>query len=302
MENNTFKDVRTSQELLDASKLASTLKNDPMIQKVLTHNHISMSELDSHPFTVKRWFDSYSPCIGCKGLDTCKQKKKGYFDNLVSDGFLHTEKKACKYTLEHLESTKHIQNYLVNDLPEDLYTVAFSTIDMSNESKEYATVVTEAYQQCEQSKGLYLYGDMGTGKTYLSACACNYYAKEGKKVAFIHYPSFTQRMASTVSEGEYKNELSKLKYAYFLVIDDIGAESVTEWNRDGILLPLLNERYEKHLPTWFTSNETLETLQEHFEYTSKGKEEKTKSSRILERIKSMAKPLSLKGESRRVYQ
>lgn len=302
MEKNTFKDLRTPQQLQEATTLANTLKKDPYIQKVFEKNEIPMSELESHPFTVKRWLDSYTPCIGCKGLKHCKQKNSGYLDNLVYGGFLHTEKKACKYKLEELEETKHLNNYLVNDMPIDLHTVAFSKIDMSNESKEYATVATEAYQLCEEGKGLYLHGDMGTGKTYLAACACNYYAKENKKVAFIHYPTFTQRMASCVNDGEYRNELSKLKYAYFLVIDDIGAESVTEWNRDSILLPLLNERYEKHLPTWFTSNETLDTLQEHFGYTSKGKEEKTKSSRILERIKSMAKPLSLEGESRRIYQ
>lgn len=302
MEKNTLKDVRTPKQLQDASDLANTLKNDRMIQKVFSINEIPLKELDSHPFTVKRWFDSYSPCVGCKGLDHCKQKINGYFDNLIYDGFLHTEKKACKYMLDKLQLSKHLDNYLINDLPKNLETVSFSKIDANNESNDYMKVVMEAAQLCHEGKGLYLFGNMGTGKSYLAACATNYYAKQGKKVAFIHYPTFVQRMTALISTGEYKKEIVKLRYASFLVIDDIGAESVTEWNRDMILLPLLNERYENQLTTWFTSNETLKTLEEHFNQTSKGKEEQTKSKRILERIRSMARPISLDGESRRIYQ
>ena len=142
---------------------------------------------------------------------------------------------------------------------------------------------------------------MGVGKTYLCACACNAYARDKKKAAFIHYPSFVQRMASRVQAGEYKQELDILKFVPFLVIDEIGGESVTEWNRDSILFPILNERYEKRLPTWFTSNEDLESLRNHFVVTNKGKQEKLKAMRIMERIRSMAKPIELVCENRRNY-
>jgi primosomal protein DnaI len=80
---------------------------------------------------------------------------------------------------------------------------------------------------------------MGVGKTYLAACAANERARKGDKTAFIHYPTFTMRMAAQINDGEYRTELKRLMYADFLVIDDIGAENCTEWNRDQLLLPLL---------------------------------------------------------------
>lgn len=294
-EDNTNQDIQTS-----ALQISSSLKNDPIVLKTFEKNHISTSFLETHPGTIKRWLDTYKPCVGCKGLKFCKQKQVGYFDNIIDDGFLHTEKKACKFKCEELIQTRHLNNYLVNDLPTDLRTVTFENIELKDESIDYLSVLKQAQTSCSSLEGLYLYGTMGSGKTYLAACASNYYAKENKKVAFVHYPSFVQRMTSQMNGSEYREELNKLKYAYFVVLDDIGAESVNEWNRDTILLPLLNERYEKHLTTWFTSNEDLKTLKEHYSYT-KSKQEEVKALRILERIQAMAKPCKLTTESRRIY-
>lgn len=301
MDKISFKDAR-DQKYIDLSKHhAEELKANKDVQQVFLHNHISLSQIDSHPYTIQRWFDSYKPCLKCRGLSSCSQKQKGYFDNLVDDGMLHVDKQACKYMKNFLKERKHLDNYLVSDLPSSLASVSFDRIKLDEEANAYLLVLKEAMDLCEKEEGMYLYGTMGSGKTYLAACACNYHARDGRKVAFIHYPTFVSRMVQQMSEGEYRSELAKLKYVHFLVIDDIGAESVTEWNRDSILLPLLNERYENHLPTWFTSNEDLKSLQEHFSYSTKMKEEQTKSMRIMERIKAMAKPVSLQIESRRNY-
>ena len=186
-------------------------------------------------------------------------------------------------------------------MPDHLCSVSFSKIDLTKEKNEYVFAYSQALACFNDHVGVYLYGSMGVGKTYLCACACNAYARDQKKVAFIHYPSFVQRMASRVQAGEYKQELDILKFVPFLVIDEIGGEGVTEWNRDSILFPILNERYEKRLPTWFTSNEDLESLKNHFVVTNKGKQEKLKAMRIMERIRSMAKPIALVCENRRNY-
>ena len=99
--------------------------------------------------------------------------------------------------------------------------------------------------------------------------------------------------------GEFRSAVEKLSYAKFVVIDDIGAESVTEWNRDNILLPVLNARYEAKLPTWFTSNYDPAALKSHFSFTSKGNEDLLKAARIVERIEVGCELLALSCEDRR---
>ena len=158
----------------------------------------------------------------------------------------------------------------------------------------------EAIEASHHSEGLYLYGTLGSGKTYLAACACNEHASRGEKVAFIHYPAFTQRMASLLRTDEYRTELKRLMYADFIVIDDIGAESCTEFNRDTILMTLLNHRYEEGLATWFTSNCDLASLQQHFTFASKNREDVLKAERIIERIRHMCKVAALTGRDRRM--
>ena len=90
-----------------------------------------------------------------------------------------------------------------------------------------------------------------------------------------------------------------MQYAEFAVIDDIGAENVTEWNRDSVLLPILNARYEANLPTWFTSNCDIASLRVHYSF-SRGKQEELKAARIIERITSMCTVAVLTGEDRRI--
>ena len=60
-------------------------------------------------------------------------------------------------------------------------------------------------------------------------------------------------------------ESSKEKFDYIkkvplLLIDDIGAEGLTAYNRDEVLCPLLQYRMDNYLPTFFTSNLSLKEL------------------------------------------
>ncbi len=301
MEKAVFRDVRTEQQLHEVEQLSTSLKKDQTLLSLMEINRIPFEHLDTHPYKVLSWYKEYVNCLQCKGLEHCKQKETGYFNQLVDDGFLHIEKYACKYMRKKIQERKHLDQFLVNDMPESMIPVNIKHIDLDKEQEQYVAAYSECVDALEENKGIYLYGTLGAGKTYLGAGACNYYAKKGKKVAFIHYPTFIQRMNSRIQFKEYEVELQKLKYAYFLVIDEIGGETVTEWNRDSILLPLLNARYEKGLPTWFTSNEDLESLKTHFRFNNKSKEEKVKALRIMDRIQAMAKPVELASDNRRVY-
>ena len=143
---------------------------------------------------------------------------------------------------------------------------------------------------------------MGTGKTYLAACAANYVAGFDGRPAFVHVPSWADRVNSTYYSGEFRTEGSRLKFADLCVRDYSGAEEVTVPLRS-LLLSVLDARMQNHRMTWFTSNEDFTSLKDHFPVSSKGNEDVMESDRIMERIRVLAEPVFLAGSDRRhLYQ
>ena len=137
---------------------------------------------------------------------------------------------------------------------------------------------------------------MGTGKTYLSACALNEAAKNKRKVAFVQCSRLSERISNYHVDS--KTEVDRLMYADFVVFDDIGAEEVSEKYRS-VLLSILDARMQNHLMTWFTSNEDYKTLLEHYTFSNKS-EDKYEAMRIIERIQTLSKPIELIAEDRRI--
>ena len=81
-------------------------------------------------------------------------------------------------------------------------------------------------------------------------------------------------------------KFNAIKKVPLLLIDDIGAENVTNWGRDEVLGTILQYRMEENLPTLFTSNLTIEELEKHLMATSK-EIDIVKARRIIERIEQL---------------
>ena len=90
----------------------------------------------------------------------------------------------------------------------------------------------------------------------------------------------------------FEEQFDYAKTADLLLLDDIGAENITPWSRDEILFSILQYRMDEKLPTFFTSNLTLEELEIHLSIQN-GKVDKLKSNRIIERIKYMCDEIKL---------
>lgn len=290
----------SSENTQEKTDLILKLLSDPAVVKKISSGDLSREVIFQQPYRIDHWLKEMQPCVGCKDLAFCKQQTKGYFKDLSYDGMLKITQSACKYQLQKIEEEKHLTYYVYDDLPEKMRLVSFPTVYLHNEEVSYQQLFGELLDACSDREGIYLHGNYGSGKTYLAACACNYWARNQVRVAFAYWPDFVLRMASLVKSSEHTLYIERLKHVPFLVIDDIGAESVTEWNRDQVLLPVLNARYEADLPTWFTSNKDYRELEEHFSVTSNGKEERDKAARILERIRVMTKSKTLTGKDRRI--
>ena len=96
----------------------------------------------------------------------------------------------------------------------------------------------------------------------------------------------------------FGDRIEYLENVDLLLIDDIGAEKVTEWSRDEILGTILQHRMNNYKTTFFTSNLTINELEEHL-IISSNIDEKIKARRIIERVKQLTEDMELIGENKR---
>ena len=144
-----------------------------------------------------------------------------------------------------------------------------------------------------------MHGSFGSGKTYIIAALLNELARKNYKTMIMYYPEILNKLKSTFDTKESFNDtLESIKKVDILLIDDIGAETVTTWSRDEILGTILQYRMEQNLSTFFTSNLTLEELEINLSL-AKNNTDKVKARRIIERIKQLTNNIELISKNRR---
>ncbi len=232
-------------------------------------------------------------CKKCKNLLECKNSVCGHVYYPVKNNddveFCYI---PCKYQKEMDEKTSYMKNIYSYSIPSELLNASMKDIHIDDKNRvEVITWIKkflDNYLAGNKNKGLYLTGNFGCGKTYLLSAMLNELAKKGKKIAIVYYPEFLRDLKENMWDNEeFSFKYNKVKNSELLLIDDIGAESVTSWSRDEILGPILQYRMENNLSTFFTSNLTISELEEHLSDTKKGVD-KVKARRIIERIKQLA--------------
>ncbi|MCD8501099.1 MAG: primosomal protein DnaI [Bacillaceae bacterium] len=148
-------------------------------------------------------------------------------------------------------------------------------------------------------KGLYFYGKFGVGKTYLMGAIANELAERNISSMLVYTPDFFRELKSGIHDGSYNEKIEVVKNAQVLILDDIGAETMSTWVRDDVLGVILQYRMLEKLPTLYTSNYDFKGLEEHLSYSQKGGIEQLKSKRIMERICHFAEPVFIEGKNRR---
>ncbi len=171
-------------------------------------------------------------------------------------------------------------------------------IDRTAERAELGKFITE-YKQEDNPKGFYLYGSMGIGKSFIAQAMANTLAAKGDTVAFVNVGELVSTIKSKFSSG-YDVFLNDLKQVDHLFIDDLGAEPISGWFRDEVLLGILSSRMNNNNSTFITSNFSYEELLRVESRTIGSKyPDKQKATRLMERIKALTKPVFIKGHNRR---
>lgn len=142
-------------------------------------------------------------------------------------------------------------------------------------------------------KGVFICGSSGTGKTVMACSIALEHIKQGKITIFKSIPKFIMELQDSYksdrSDGEESayEKLKKLSEMDVIVLDDLGAEKMTDFVRQALYF-IINEREQWDRTTIITSNYELGIIG------------KNTDSRISSRIAGMCEIIHLKGKDRRI--
>ncbi|MEE6450505.1 ATP-binding protein [Gottfriedia acidiceleris] len=173
----------------------------------------------------------------------------------------------CVKEIEH-NRIREIENFQKRADIERLFSISnlgdkFTHSTLGNfqhrEGTEHAFKATrqyiEEYPKWKQD-GLLIWGTYGNGKSHLAAAVTNALNTKGYIVVFQSVPELLERIRSTFNNDnkETKQQIMKsLLECDLLVLDDIGAEKLTDWVQE-VMFNIIDGRYRKKLPIFYTSN------------------------------------------------
>jgi DNA replication protein DnaC len=138
--------------------------------------------------------------------------------------------------------------------------------DIARVAPEQVRVVRRYVQRIEENldagRGLWLFGDVGTGKTTLAMLASQAALQAGRSVVIHSLPRLLNLVRNAIeSDAGMVGFLERLTAVDLLHIDDLGAENTTDWVLEQ-LYSIINTRYEDERAMIVTTNLEPEQLSE----------------------------------------
>lgn len=273
------------------------IKQNEYLNKIITENNLSNSFIVDNFSVFDLSLSSLQKCKKCRGLKSCDQAKKGEILGVSLDPILNNYVYYCDYYKEEYAKQKIIDSYVYSDIPSIHSSLFLKNINLDEDGLKALFIPVYQIYEGKTNKGLYIYGDLGVGKTYMSIALANSLVLKGKKVAFIKTNNFVTEMANLnrIDPDKFMRILNSIKKADYVFLDDIGSEIVTDFVRDRLLIDLLDYRMENKMCTIFTSNLDKDALLVHYSNS----EDSLKAKRLLERINILTDDFCLKGLNKR---
>lgn len=299
--NESFtKYTRSNLDAMLKKDYATAVKN-PEFKKLV--NTLKIKENVAYKYTSKleRTVCELNNCSNCKSLHTCQNKVEGmvYYPT-IKDEKLEFNYVACKYKKKDIKQKEEIKSKFF-EMPYDIKMAKMSNIEINSTRAKIIKWINKFYDDFKsgkQTKGLYLSGSFGSGKTYILSALLNELSKLNYSCIIVYYPELLRSIKESFNCEDYNERINEIKKCDLLLLDDIGAETTTPWNRDEILGTILQYRMDNKKATFFTSNLNLKELENHFIVNNKD-EEVIKARRIMERVKYLTDALELIGENKR---
>jgi len=193
----------------------------------------------------------------------------------VKDGMAY----RCRCMEEHAKKKRYMESRLTKKMlqqtfetfdfsyyPEDAYHQknGKSYYEIARSTFQAAVAFAELNLQNKESKGLFIYGNVGSGKTFLCSAIANHLLYHGQRVLFLVVPDLLDEIRASYSGESDMTEIQVLRTARnspVLILDDLGAHNYTEWARNKIY-SIVNNRLNNGAPTVINSNLNLGEIEE----------------------------------------
>lgn len=189
-----------------------------------------------------------------------KREEYRYIENLKITGI--QDKSIYNFTFANAEDNKYIQS-----------------------AKKYCREWQKIY---ENNNGLLLWGDVGTGKTYMAGCIANELINQKVPVLMTSLIKIINNLQgfTIADKNAYLDSLNKFK---LLILDDLGAERQSDYALEQVF-NVIDNRYRNNQPVIITTNLGLSELKNPTD---------VKYKRIYDRILEMCVPFKFEGGSKR---
>ena len=138
----------------------------------------------------------------------------------------------------------------------------------------------------KNATGLLLWGDVGTGKSFIAGCIANALLDKGVPVIMTNFARLLNKLTDMYA-GDRNAYIDSFKRYPLMIIDDLGVERNSEFAREQVF-SVIDSRYRSELPMIVTTNLTLEELQ-HPEDLSR--------SRIYDRVLERCLPIRVNDQN-----
>lgn len=180
-------------------------------------------------------------------------------------------------------------------------TVGKEDQDLYN-AKAYAYIkrFIDAYSQGQYSKGMWLVGAMGIGKTHLMGAFTNRLVAKNISVRFLSMNQLIKDCHEKIkyNSADLDSFLRNIKTnSEVLIFDDLGTEPITNWSLKTVIYDIFDYRMNNKLPTFVTSNLSI---MDYINQVRQGKDViPMDATRLEERLTKLMTEVQMGGHNRR---
>lgn len=137
----------------------------------------------------------------------------------------------------------------------------------------------------KSKKGLFIFGNTGTGKTYTLYAIKHRYQEMGRKAVIENWVDLLLELRDRVNY--LRTAIEETLEPDILMFDDLGSEKQTEWSQE-VLYMIVNKCYEREKKVFISTNLSLDQFSANY------------GDRIFSRLMEMCECFEMKGDDRRI--